>query len=143
MTVYIAGARARLQREVDPKPLRQWVLGMLPDAPQKEGAPVRFPNGETIGATQEFPVLGDENGGFMLFSVYFPTNLVMPLHGPVGFRAIYDPVATNRYAEIGSFGRFGLTLVVGPTNFVYVPDKLHFEAVKWADGMYVFAQGGG
>jgi hypothetical protein len=140
--LYIAGARARLQRDVDPEKLRQWALGMLPEAPPKKGTPLHLPNGETINADEWFPF--DEKGGFIFSLRHFPVHADLPFHQRVAFHAIYDPSPNKRYAEVGCIGeRFGLVIVIGPTNFIYVPYQLHSPAVKWADGMYVYVWSGG
>ena len=142
--VYIAGARARLQRDVDPEKLRQWALGMLPETPAKKGTPLHLPNGETINAGEWFPRGDDEKGGFAFSPAHFPASVNLPFHRPVAFRGIYDPSPNKRYAEVGCIEeRFGLVIVIGPTNSVYVPEQLHFPAVKWADGMYVYVWSGG
>jgi hypothetical protein len=145
ITVYIAGVRARLQWDMDPKQLRQWVMGITPDGPQKEGATIHLPNGETITPTDW---RGDgahwgEDGSFTLLPAHLPSSLATIMRPPPGIIVHGDPDPVKRFVEVGYGERFGLTIVIGPTNFVYVPHKLHFQAVKWADGMYVFVQGGG
>jgi hypothetical protein len=139
-SLYVAGVRARLQQNVDPERLRQWALGMIPDAPQKEGAPIRLPNGESIGTDCGS---ADEKGGYWIFEEKLPGKLNVPLREPVGIRVKYDRDPSKRYVEIGSFGRFGLTIVVGPTNLDYQPFNLDSGERKWTNGIYIRIQGGG
>jgi hypothetical protein len=47
---FLEGVRDRLNRDVDPKQLRNWAIGVMPDTPQQRGNSIHLPNGQTVSS---------------------------------------------------------------------------------------------
>lgn len=139
---FLEGARARLARDADLVQLQRWAAGVVPDRPQKEGAPIHLPNGETI-----IPIdrQGDganwgEDGSFILLPGHLPPTLSRLLRPPPRIVVHGDANPGKRYVKVGYQERFGLNIVIGPTNYIYDGG---LSALKCKNGIYVFVGGGG
>lgn len=53
---YLKGVAERLQRDVDPTQLQVWAAGLMPDAPPRQGQPLRLLNGKVVD-------MGDNSDG--------------------------------------------------------------------------------
>jgi hypothetical protein len=140
--VFLAGAKARLDRNVNYAQLQSWAAGVTPNGPQKDGAPIHLPNGETITPTDW---RGDgahwgEDGSFTLLTNHLPPALSKILPQPPGIIVHGDVNPAMRHVKVGYWDRFGLNIVIGPSNYVYSGG---LTALKCTNGIYIFVGGGG
>jgi hypothetical protein len=139
---FMEGARERLVHDVDLAQLQHWAIGVTPDAPQTEGETIHLPNGETIvpAGPQGDGASWGGGGSFRLLPAHLPESLAKLMQTPLGIVVHGKPDPTESHVEIGYFGRWGLRILVGSTNYVYEPG---LPALKCTNGIYVLVGGGG
>lgn len=134
---FLAGARDRLQVEIDPDQLQSWALGVMPAGPVTKGKPIHLINGQTITPgdfNDQFYVY--EDGGFDLPPKFFPPKLQKLFSGK-GARAEVHTSPGNKFVSIGFCGsRFGLCILIGDHSYV-APDGGTGSTLRWKDGIYL------
>ena len=138
---FLAGAKARLDRDVNYSQLQSWAAGVTPNGPQKEGAPIHLPSGETIIPTDwrgDGFVCGDD-GSFTLLTNHLPPTLSALLPEPPRIIVHGNADPARRRVNVGYPDRSGLNIVIGLTNYIYEG----LPGLMCTSGIYVFVGGGG